>query len=163
MKTSWVIFAWVSVLSLQAVAADSGKSIFDFDDVPATTQPAPGPVANPKPATNLTPPVQPPTTLPTPPIAPVEIQGDPAVAPARLSPPGAAAQAELLKMGREIFEKQYAAMARDSRQTLARNLLLEAAKIRKNHAARFVLLKESLEVAVVAADAALWGPRSAIR
>ena len=144
-----LIIGLAGFLSLQAVAADPEKSIFDFDDVPAATQPSPAPAVNPK----VNPPVQPPATLPTQPAATVAIQPDRAVV--RLSPPGAAVQADLLKMVREIFEKQYAATARDSRQALARNLLLEASKIRKNHAARFVLLKESLEVAVVAADVGL--------
>ena len=156
MKTSWLLLIVLAgLVSLQVAAADPGKSIFDFDDVPATTQPSPAPAANPRIDPKVTPPVRVPATLPTPPVAPIEIQGDPAVGPVRLSPPGAAVQADLLKMVREIFEKQYAATARDSRQMLARNLLVEASKIRKNHAARFVLLKESLEVAVVAADVSL--------
>lgn len=154
--------AWsLTVGAAAAWAADGGKSIFDFSDddkkkqsEPTTPERRPTPPPSPRaPAPSpVAPPAQPPARpLPQPaPPPPAPVVPQP---PERLPVPTAAEQARAEKIIREtVFHKEYADRSPAGRLALAKLLATTAADTRDDAAARFILRRESMQLAASAGD-----------
>ena len=103
---------------------------------PSTPAPDAGPAAKPPRA---------PTPTPTPPpAAPTE----------KMPPLDAAAKAQVLKLVKQIYEKEYGRKSAAAKRELAGELVAEADQIKNNFAAKFVLLQEAVSAGSGSGDVA---------
>lgn len=158
---------FMAALALMAgiarTASGEGNSIFDDMSLAPSTRPA---VVEPAPAKTPTPPVTTPSTPKTDPqVAPVRPPpGDVVVPPpmssgpvtsplaSKMAIPDAAATARVMKLVKQVFEKEYADKSPAAKGKLAGELITEAEKIRSNFDARYVLLAEALSGGLAAGE-----------
>ena len=156
---STIVLVAMAGLGLILLCPQPAWGRISFFDVPGTTPegpPAPEPPVTPPPVPPAPAPPQPPgppvTPPPVPPPAPEPVAAPPK--PVKMAPPDAASQEKYLKLVRMTYEKEYAKGTPEAKRQLVATLLDEAANIKKNFAAKFVLLGQARDLAAELGDAA---------